>query len=166
MGMKVTNNGISVQFCQKDGSPDGLPFYGRYAGLFGQVRSDVLSASGVGATQDETMFQGSDDWLTLIAVADTPEKLDQILSETARIPQTPADTSGSSRRAQVELHIGGVRQSFANRLTIASGPILQFKPPKIHVVHVKVLPEGILLGDLGADHPLVAEFIGNSPLLE
>ncbi len=135
MGTIVTDNGISIQFCHEDGSPDGVPLYGRYAGLFGQDRDEVLGPAGAGATQDELMFKGSKDWLSLIAVADTPEKLDQILSDTP-ISQTPADTSGSSRRAQVELHIGGVRQSFPNRLTIASGPILQFDPPIIHVVHV------------------------------
>ena len=165
MGTIVTDNGISVQFCRRDGKPDGAPIYGRFAGLFGQPRDVVIGKPGAPATQDEVKFPGSNDWLTLIAVADTKEKLDQILHESP-IPQNPADTSGSSRRSQIDLHIGGVRQTFRNRIAIASGPILQFKPPKIHVVHVKVLAEGTELSELGANHPLVAEFRGNSPLLE
>jgi hypothetical protein len=168
MGLITTNNGVSVQFCNKDGSPDGAPLYGRYTAFFGLPREKVLGAPGAPAeTRDERDFKGSDDWLTLIAVADTQEKLDQIIHENPDAPRTPANTSASSRRAQIELHIGGVRKTFKDRITISSGPILQFKRiPKFHVAHVKVLPEGTALRDLQRDHPFVAEFQGSSPLLE
>src|ERR1700730_8078149 len=139
MGCRATDNGISIQFCKKNGAPDGAPFYGLYARLYGQRRELVLSSGG-GATPDEQKFKGSDDWLTLIAVADTPEKLAQIIHETTG-PGTNPDQSLSRPRAQIELHLGGVRQSYKDRITIASGPIVRITPPPvIDVVHVKVLP--------------------------
>jgi hypothetical protein len=119
--------------------------------------------TGAQASSDEMKFKGSDDWLTLIAVADTREKLDKILKET-HVPPSNPDTSMSSRRATIELHVGEVRQSFKDRLTIASGPIVKITPPHpvIDVVHVKVLPSGTNIGDLKPNNPLVAEFNGSS----
>jgi hypothetical protein len=169
MGTRIANNGIStgltIQLVKNTGEPDGLPIYGRYAELRGRDKGGVFS-SGPPQSQDEADFPGSDDWLTLIAVADTEEKLSMILKEAA-IPQLPADTSGSSRRAQIEIDVAGARKSYKNRITIASGPIIRLKPkPILDVVHVKVLPEGTVISELGPSNPLASEFLGNSITLE
>lgn len=162
MGARATNNGISVQFCFADGSPNGVPLYGRFAELFGKRQEQVI-ASGPAQTPDEAQVRGSDDWLTLIVVADTQDKLDQILRVTpaAVLASTP-QTSHSSRRVAVELDIGSQRQSLTDCITIASGPIVSIATPIIDVVHVKILPHGIAMADLAADHPLKAEFVGGS----
>ena len=164
MGCTTTDSGVSIQLCNKDGSPDGNPIYGKYARLYGQ-RQDVLLAAKP-ATPDEDQFKGSDDWLTLIAVADSQEKLDGILAET-KITNSAAYTSGSSHRACVELHVGETRQSFQDRTTIASGPITSLPPnPKMNVAYVKVLPLGATLGALGDDNPVLMEFIGGAVVLQ
>ncbi len=156
MGTKVTASGVSIQFCKDDGTPEGAPFYSRYVRLRGQLQSKVIAMSGRAANAEEEKHPGSEDWLTLIAVADSPEKLDEILSETT-VEASTAHTSGSSRRVCVELSIGGIRQSFKDRVTIASGPIVQFDPPIVHVVHVKVLAADTKMDD---GHPLLDEFEG------
>ena len=157
MGCTATDNGISVQFCHADGRPDGTPFYGRYAMLFGS--SQDLVTGGDPLPEEQGKFRGSDEWLTLIAVDDTKEKLHEIVTDW-KGACTPCHTSCSSHRACIDLRIGGVRQIFKDRITIASGPIVSLKPPiKIDVVHVKVLPAGTKLSD---DHPLLPEFVGGS----
>ena len=164
MGLTATDDGISIQFFHKDGRPEGPPSYGRYAAVYGKPQTQVIGG-GYAATPDETNFKGSADWLTLLAVADTKEKLDLILAETT-VPKTAANTSGSSRRVQIETDIGGMRRSYKNRITIGSGPIVDINGPKVDVVHVKVLPEGTQMGDLGADNQLVSEFQGNAITLQ
>jgi hypothetical protein len=169
MGIGVTDLGISIQLCHPDGSPDGPPVHGRYAAVFGKDRNEILQYSGVAETQDEHDFKGSDDWITLVAVADSKEKLEELVHETG-IPRTPANTSGSSHRARIEVNVAGVRRSFRNRIAIASGPILKLgPPPKSHVFHVKVLPERTQLGALAQENPNnpnVIEFVGNTILLQ
>src|ERR1035438_3098047 len=110
MGCTASDSGISLQFCNKDGSPDGHPIYGRYAVLFGLEQEKLLCEKG--STPDEQRFKGSDDWLTIIAVADSPEKLQDIIDHTPPAVCVPAHTSGSSHRACIELHIGAIRKTF------------------------------------------------------
>jgi hypothetical protein len=162
MGCRATKDGISIQFVNQDGSPDGAPIHGRFAKLSGGKRDDVVGAGGL--TPDETAFPGSEHWLTLIAVADTAKKLEAMVGG---IKMTNPDTSCSSRRAAVEVHIGEMRQSFRDRITIASGPFTKDEQGavRVDVVHVKVLPAGIVLSDLEAkdkNHPLVLEYRGSA----
>jgi hypothetical protein len=137
--------------------PCGSPLFGRYAQLHGELQSNVLK--GQPPTQEEIDHPGSLDWLTLVAVADTPERLKAIVgSTTGNIP----DTSHSSRRVQVEVHVGSSRLSLGGRITIASGPVVKLKPPPIiDVVHVKVFAEGAAMDD---KHPHIDEFDGGAPL--
>ena len=163
MGCKVSKTGVSIQLVNSDGTPDGPPIYGRYAKLYGMSRKKVHSLD---LTEDERDFMGSADWLTLVAVADTEEKLTELVNGSG-VPTHHADTSGSSRRVQIELHVGSVRQSYTDRITIATGPLLQLTPsPIVHVNNVMVLPAGTRIGDLQAQdpkHSLVGEFKGNAP---
>jgi hypothetical protein len=103
MGLRVTSNGVSVQFCKADGSPDGSPFYSTHVKLFGLSQEEVVGTSGRSA--EEERHPGSDDWLTLIAVADTQERLDAIVRDSAA-PKGEPFTSGSSRRVCVEMSFG------------------------------------------------------------
>ena len=169
MGCTASDSGISLQFCNKDGSPDGHPIYGRYAVLFGLEQEKLLCEKG--STPDEQRFKGSDDWLTIIAVADSPEKLQDIIDHTPPAVCVPAHTSGSSHRACIELHIGAIRKSFRDRITIASGPITSFppRPIKMDVVHVKVLPAETTLTEIANENPdntIIKEFAGNAITLE
>lgn len=154
MGTKVTPNGVSIQFCRSDGSPDGEPLYSKWVVLRGRPQEEVTGNNPL--SQEEIDHPGSEDWLTLIAVADSADKLEEILTATA-VPHTTAHTSGSSRRVCVEMSMGGFRQSFDDRITIASGPIVDFKDPKMHVVHIKVLAGNTKMDD---GHPLIEEFDG------
>ena len=166
MGIKGSDCGISIQFCQNDGTPDGAPFYGRYTQLAGKARTDILSA-GLPETNDEKKFPGSDDWLTLIAVADTEEKLKNILHHSS-VPVVPPHTSMSSRRVCIEIDIGGVRQTFANRVAITSGPIVNLTPDKLRIdaVHVKVLPPNTELATVDGNSSFIQEFQGGSVALK
>ena len=158
MGCQATRDGICVQFYDKAGAADGVPVFGKYAVLFGRKREDILAEVPAGPRETDL---GSDDWLTLIAVADSQEKLKEIIKDlggSCPIPQT----SGSSRRAVVALHLGGMKQKFRDRITIASGPILSLKPPKVDVVHVKVLPPDTKMDE---SHPLFPEWKGTATTL-
>lgn len=163
MGCRATEDGISLQFCDKDGNTDGAPIYGKYAALFGKKHKDIL-AVGRPPTPEEQQFPGSDDWLTLIAIADTKDKLDAIIHES--VPdsdRTACETSGSSRRARIELHVGGIRDSFKDRITIASGPVVTIKPPLVDVVHIKAFPVGTRMDDKNPSFP---EWEGMSILIQ
>lgn len=164
MGLRTTTDGVSVQFVNSDASLQGPPLFGAYAMAYGSDQTDVIDASGVGASADEINYPGSDDWLTFVAVADSQDKLNALLNKNAG-PKTAANTSGSSRRVQLELDIAGRQISRRNCVTIGSGPILDIDTPKVDLVHLKILPDGVKLGDLGNSNRLVQEFQGTSVTL-
>lgn len=168
MGLCGTSDGMSVQFCNADGTLDGTPFYGKYARIIGRDQQKIIDESGTAQSADETAHPGSKDWLTLVAVADSEEKLKEILRGSGVGGNCP-NTSASSRRARVEIHLGGIRGTFKDRLLIASGPIVKLHCPddiKIHCVHVKVLPPGIRIEELDKDNPLRVEFDGSAVALQ
>ena len=156
MGTRVDKSGISVQLYDDANQPIGRPLFGRHAVLHGELQKSVIKR-GPPASKEEREHAGSEDWLTLVAVADTPERLKAIVGSTkGKIP----NTSHSSRRVQVEVHVGSSRLSLGGRITIASGPVVSIKPPRIDVVHVKVFDEGAAMD---ARHPHIDEFEGGAP---
>jgi hypothetical protein len=160
MGTTVTKSGVSVQFCDRDGNIDGPPVFSRFVRILGQPHDEVIKRTGRDASTEEKNFPGSGDWLTLVAVADSEERLGALVKNSG-LPITESQTSGSSRRVQVQLHIGAVQQTFDDRVTIASGPVIQKTPPIMNVVHIKVLGEGTAMNP---QHPLWKEFEAQSPL--
>ena len=162
MGCKVTDTGIVLQFYRQDNKgrvqPDGIPVHGKHAALFGEPRKKKVPKGPKG------QHDGSDDWLTLIAVADSQEKLDAILHST-KVTKSIPQTSHSSHLACIEVHLGEIRQSFKGRTTIASGPVVAAPPkkPVIHVVHVKVLPEATVMDET---HPFYDEFSGGAIFIQ
>jgi hypothetical protein len=161
MGTRVDNAGITVQLYDDRVQPQGDPYFGRYAHLRGRQQDEVVRA-GAARSGQERDEPGSDDWLTLVAVADTPDRLAAILRDTT-VPPTEPHSSHSSRRVLIEVHVGDTRKTFENRVAIASGPIVQLPPdPIIDVVHVKVLAEGTKMDD---SHPLIGEFRGGARAL-
>ena len=159
MGTTVTKSGVSVQFCDPEGNIDGQPIFSTFVQILGQPREDVIKRTGVEPTPVEKDYPGSDDWLTLIAIADSQERLSSLVSQSG-LPVTDAQTSGSSRRVEVRLHVGLVHLTFRNRVTIASGPIICFRPPIMNVLHIKVLGEEAVMKP---DHPLWPEFKAQGP---
>jgi hypothetical protein len=166
MGTRADSNGISLQLVDADNKAIEAPIFGAFAHLHGIDRSEALKHT----TLAEGESEGSEHWMTLLAVADTQERLDAIVS-TSAAPQGSCDTSCASLRVLVEVHVGDRRETFESRTVIASGPILKLDPPEVNVVHVKVLPEnaiikeGSLLGkEIGGQSPLAIEFIGMKPL--
>jgi hypothetical protein len=159
MGTRLTNAGLVVQLHDADGALNGDPLFGKYAQIRGIPRADVVQMSGP-LVGEEIDHSGSQHWMTLVAAADSSDKLTAILRD-VNAPDGDCFTSCSSRRVRVELHIGAQRQSFQNAITIASGPIVSNDPthPNVHVVHVRVLPDGTHMDDA---HPLVDEFDGGS----
>jgi hypothetical protein len=139
--------------------PSGRPLFGRFAELYGDLRDEVVKG-GSQPSLEETDHPGSEDWLTLVAVADTEARLRKILDDTPVTRKIP-NTSHSSRRVQVEVHVDSTRLSLGGRTVIASGPIVSVKPgsPRIDVVHVKVFDGDSKMDD---DHPHVDEFDGGS----
>lgn len=160
MGTRITDGGVSVQFCHSNGEIDGPPVFSTFVRILGQPRDEAIRRSGRYATEEENNFPGSDDWLTLIAIADSEERLSALVRE-SNLPVTEPQTSGSSRRVQVRLHLGAVRQTFHETITIACGPIIRRNPPIMNVLHIKVLGEGTAMNP---DHKLWKEFEAQSPV--
>jgi hypothetical protein len=164
MGVQNTGKGISTQLVKANGDPDGISVYFEFAELFGAARNTVIRAGGL--TQNEMLTDGgSDDWLTVVVLADTRAKLDAILQEPGikDAPQEPFQTSGSSYRVQVEMHLEDKRQSLTDRITIAEGKIISTNPLKMEIVSLKVLPPETVLND---QHPLTELFRRQIPRLE
>jgi hypothetical protein len=123
---------------------------------------DVICRSGREETPEEHEYPGSQDWLTLVAIADTKERLESLVEESG-VAITESQTSGSSRRVQIELHVSNIRRTLHNRVTIASGPIIKpTDPPIMNVVHIKVLGEGTVMDPR---HPLWEEFMAQGPVI-
>jgi hypothetical protein len=161
MGLRKDKAGISVQLYDKKNKPDGAPYFGPFTALHSIDRREVVKTSGK-MSAEENGEKGSGDWLTLIAVADTKDRLKAILDDT-KVKKTTAHTSAASRRVLIELHVGGVRKTFEKRIVIASGPIMNLKPDKaaLSVVHVKVLHAK---AKMNRSNPLRPEFKGMSPM--
>jgi hypothetical protein len=165
MGVRADVNGISVQFVDKNNVATEAPIFGRFAHLRGVDRSEVLRCDPLRPGESE----GSEHWMTLLAVADSKERLDKIVS-TSKAAEGSIDTSSASHRVMVEIHVGKRRETLEGRTVIASGPIVSFDPPEVNVVHVKVLPENAIVREgspvgkeLGRS-PIEKEFIGMKPL--
>ena len=161
MGTTVTASGVSIQLCDPRGENAEDPIFSRFVRVLGEPRTKVIARSGplMGA---EITNPGSDDWLTLIAVADSNEKLLQIVDDSG-LPVSEAQTSGSSHRVRVVFDISGRRQTVNGATTIASGPILSLDPvsPKMNVVHIKVIPVN---DSMNARHQV--EFVAQSRFID
>src|SRR5262249_52863404 len=107
MGTTVTKSGVSVQFCNRQGDIEGPPVFSTFVRILGRPHGEVTSGR---ETDEERIYSGSADWLTLIAIADSDERLGALVKESG-VPVTEAQTSGSSRRVQVELHVGADRRT-------------------------------------------------------
>lgn len=154
MGCTLDPAGITIQPVNNDGAPAEAPLYGPYVGLCGQRRppDNTLPA-------EEQELPGSEEWFKLVAVADSQAKLDAIIHKYCPEGCDPTYTTAGSRRVRIETDIQGIRRSFVDRITIASGPDLPppspTQQPRISVVHVKVLPEG---ATMDRKHPLSYQF--------
>jgi hypothetical protein len=166
MGAHLSASGISVQIYDQYGNPETRVYHGMYTFLNGRKQKDILQTAPTKPI--EQGVEGSSDWLTVIVVADSQAKLDSIKKEpdVAALANAVGDyeTSGSSRRVLLVFDVDGVRKSFQNALTIASGGFESFEPKKFNVVHVKVLPAETDLHD--DRHPLKKEWLGMTFALE
>ena len=160
MGTKVTKSGVSVQFCNHKGEIDGPPVFSTYVRVLGLPRAEAIKRTGGKETEEEKQYPGSDDWLTLIAIADSKERLKKLVDDSG-LEETEAQTSGSSRRVQVRLHMGALEATLKNRITIGSGPIVDKMKPIMNMVHIKVLGDGTAMNP---KHPLWEEFLAQSPV--
>jgi hypothetical protein len=166
MGTSADINGITLQFVNENNEPTEPPIFGRFAQLRGVDRSEALKYTTLAPGEDP----GSEHWMTLVAVADTKERLNAIVN-TATARTGSVNTSCASHRVLVAFHVGDRLQSFENRSVIASGPIVKMDPPEVNVVHVKVLPENVFVRkvqEIAAPRRLpqeiAREFKGMSPL--
>jgi hypothetical protein len=172
MGTSADINGISLQFVNELNEPIEAPIHGRFAHIRGVDRSEALKYTTLAPGEEP----GSEHWMTLVAVADTQERLDAIVG-TATARKGSVNTSAASHRVLVAYHVGDTLRSVENRSVIASGPIVKMDPPEVNVVHVKVLPENAFAS--GAQPPeggsetvplrkgpqqIAKEFRGMSPL--
>jgi hypothetical protein len=155
MGTRADSNGISLQLVDADNKAIEAPVFGAHAHLHGIARSEALKHT----TLAEGESEGSEHWMTLLVVADTEERLHEIVS-TSKAAQGSCETSCASHRVLVEIHVGNRRETLEGRTVIASGPILKFDPPEVNVVHVKVLPKDVVVTQR---HPLVKEFEAQAP---
>jgi hypothetical protein len=167
MGTSADANGITLQFVNENNEPTEPPIFGRFAQLRGVDRSEALKYTTLAPGEE----LGSEHWMTLVAVADTKERLDAIVS-TATARNGSVNTSCASHRVLIAFHVGDRLQSFENRSVIASGPIVKMDPPEVNVVHVKVLPEHAFVAVPAPENAplkkgpqqIAREFKGMSPL--
>lgn len=155
MGTTADINGISIQLVDKHNKAIEPPIFGPHAHLHGIPRSQALETTALAAGEQ----LGSEHWMTLLAVADTKERLDAIVN-TSAAAQGSCNTSCASHRVLVEIHVGNRRETLEGRSVIASGPFVQLNPPKVNVTHVKVLPANTILTER---HAAAREFKGVSP---
>jgi hypothetical protein len=156
MGTTADINGISVQFVDKNNKATDPPIFGAFAHLHGIPRKQALRLKPLAAGEQK----GSEHWMTLLAVADSQERLDELVS-TSDALQGDCHTSCASHRVQIAIHVGDNEpQWLENRSVIASGPITKMNPPEVNVVHVKVLPKNAVVTK---QSPVAKEFIGSSP---
>jgi hypothetical protein len=156
MGTTADINGISVQFVDKNNKATDPPIFGAFAHLHGIPRKQALRLKPLAAGEQK----GSEHWMTLLAVADSQERLDELVS-TSDALQGDCHTSCASHRVLIAIHVGDDDpQWLENRSVIASGPITKLDPPEVNVVHVKVLPENTVVTKRS---PVAKEFIGVSP---
>src|SRR5262249_13328444 len=158
MGTQVTASGVSVQLCDDDGAPIGSPAFSTFVRILGQPQKDVFNRTG-GPSSEEKDFPGSTDWLTLVAIADSHDNIDALVAA-SNLPDADAQASGSSRRVKVMMDLPGFHNTFVNRVTIATGPVIQAHPPKMNVVFIKVLGPG---AQMNPSHPLWPEFRAQGP---
>jgi hypothetical protein len=166
MGCHATSDGLSVQLYDAENKKYGKPVYGLYARMFGKKREDVVGGGQL--TQIENNAKGSAEWLTVVAVADTQARLDDILAKHA-VGEVPCLSSGSSHRVKIFIWVDGAKEpdSFIGRTTIASGAVVKNKDSgkfsDVNVTHLKVLALG---ADPTKEPQLAAEFEGMTHYLE
>lgn len=170
MGLMSDSAGISLQFYDANVEPSGGPVHGKFTYLCSVHRSTVPT-SAEPLTAAELQNPGSEDWLTVVAVADTEQRLLEIAPLASRAP-TCALSSCASCRVMVHLYVGSMTrpQTFPSRTVIASGPVIfvpkegepEKKVPKVNVVHVKVFDPAV---PMDSSHKMIHEFNGLASML-
>ena len=144
---KPSEEGITLQFYTKQLKFDGPPLFGRFTDLFGVPRSERLKRQKPPAKDN-----GSTEWLSYIVIADTEKKRDDIVKALKRkkeVPKNkPCQTSCCSRVVTIELHLGGVRATLPELITISTGASFIESDgeggtrPRVAINHVKAFPKG------------------------
>src|SRR5262249_38139867 len=121
----VEGKDVSIQRYDGQGQPSGKLIVTPFVAVRGTARATVL-AQGAAETQSEKQLPGSDEWLTLIAIADTKDRLAALVdTTTTAIDENDVHTSASSRRVRIELHTDDDgRATLHANITIASGNIV------------------------------------------
>jgi hypothetical protein len=152
MGLTAHKDGISVQFCDANGDPNEPRIFGKAVALRGAPRAALTAANPLG--DDERAKPGSDDWLTVVAVADTQDRLDALTANLG--PGSGPNTSAFSRRVEIRTHVGNSDpRTESGRITLAEGDVLNAAEFKLEVHVLKVMAAGTVVD---ARHPLVDKF--------
>jgi len=155
MGLRVDGSAIEIQFIDENAKPVGAPITTPFVALRGDDRQKIV-ARGAPLTQSEALLPGSDDWLTVVAIADSRERLDKLVREVSAEFPTTALTSAGSRRVLVKVHVGeDDPRSVENALTIADGEVSPDDPQHMNVRSFKILSSETAL----VDPALKADFI-------
>ena len=157
MGTRKNPAGVILQFYDAVGNPSGPARHGQFVEFFGEPQSDVLTRTGPLGPGEHA---GSDDWMTLVAVADTEAGLAQILGDWnggTRIP----NTSAASHRVKVAVNLKEFTETVTNRVTIASG-LIDHSAMTMDVLLIRVMGEATKMDDA---HPMIEEFRKMGPFL-
>jgi len=159
MGLTRHPDGITVMFCDDNGDlRPAETVGGAFVELRGAHRSAVVTDSNP-LTSAELLEPGSDDWLTVVAVADSQERLDGLIADLG--PGSGPNTSAFSRRVEVRTHVGAGGPRIApGRITLAEGKVLDDAAKKLEVSVLKVMGAGAVVDNR---HPLFDDFMKAKP---
>jgi hypothetical protein len=158
--MGTTANGQLVTFQVFDANAQKVDeFQTTFVELRGDSRENVIQrgiAAGRNPTSAETALPGSEDWLTRVLVADSPQKLAALVQQALTESDGDALTSAASRRVRYEKHFGNRREPSREVLTIADGDVVPGGEPRMNVRTFKIL---LSPAALDVDAQLRQEFI-------
>jgi hypothetical protein len=130
---------VSVQLWGDDGEPEHDPIVSKYVRIRGVKRSAVLAASGPLTDEEKFLNGASEDWLTLVAVADSKEKLENMPELAAAPHDDAALTSAFSLRVKLALDVGNRKETRDGMITIATGTRVP-GDPHLYVNAITVIP--------------------------
>lgn len=124
MGLCTSKSkGVTVYLHDANGDQAGPPKYGQHVALYGKALAEIVPDNKF--LPHEEALPGSDDWLTVAIVTDSPDKLAAIQGEMAgKLDIGPPQTSGCSYRVGCELDLAGDRGSHAQSAVLVTGEIL------------------------------------------
>lgn len=139
MGTRILDGThVSVTLFDGAGQPKGDPIETPFVAIHGTARNIVTGGHANLTPQERDLEGGSEDWLTLIAVADTKERLEQLVdTHKSGLDEAPL-SSAASLRVRVRVATAARTEAWDGAITIADG--VRHPDFRLDVQTILVLP--------------------------